>query len=100
MEVVETLQVLRSFTGRQVVVTSGCRCKNKNREVGGSKGSRHLEGKAADFYISGWGSAKTFELVKRLYKEGKIYVGYFYIINSRAVHLDVRRPISLTVGRW
>lgn len=48
----QILENIRShFGGRPVIITSGCRCANHNAEVGGVQGSRHVLGKAVDFYI-------------------------------------------------
>lgn len=47
-ELVVKLQRLRERVGLRVVVNSGCRCVLHNLEVGGSEGSAHLVGKAAD----------------------------------------------------
>jgi len=45
---VDALQRLRDCVGRPVHVTSGCRCRNHNRNVGGAVNSYHLRGEAAD----------------------------------------------------
>ena len=42
------LDQLRRAWGAPVIVNSGWRCASRNAEVGGSKGSRHLIGCAAD----------------------------------------------------
>ena len=43
------LDPLREALGRPVVITSGYRCADLNRDVGGSPTSQHLLGLAADF---------------------------------------------------
>ena len=47
------LQKIRDHFGRPVVITSGYRTAEHNAAVGGSKSSRHLLGRAADFYVEG-----------------------------------------------
>ena len=48
----EVLQPLRDHLGRPVVVSSGYRCKDLNKKVGGVENSQHLKGEAADIKIS------------------------------------------------
>lgn len=47
---VELLQTLRNKYG-SLVITSGYRCLNYNKKVGGIAGSAHTKGQAADFYF-------------------------------------------------
>lgn len=42
------LDAVRAIYGSPVRVTSGMRCSNHNRNVGGVTGSRHVLGRAAD----------------------------------------------------
>jgi hypothetical protein len=58
-KLVETLADLRRKFGRDVVVTSGYRCEDRNREVGGIEGSLHTEGRAVDFVVRGVSPAKV-----------------------------------------
>ena len=97
---VSTLQRLRDEVQLPVVVNSGCRCKAHNAAVKGSKSSQHLRGKAADIKIDGMTSGQIIDVIRRLYLDGEIYVGYVYAINGRSVHVDVRAPQSQVVRRW
>lgn len=45
------LEGCREHFDRPVHITSGCRCPEYNREVGGSDGSQHLYGRAADVVV-------------------------------------------------
>ena len=47
----EVLQPLRDPLGKPVVVSSGYRCKDLNRKVGGVENSQHLKGEAADIKV-------------------------------------------------
>lgn len=47
------LQCIREHFGKPVHITSGYRTAEHNAAVGGSKSSRHLLGRAADFYVEG-----------------------------------------------
>jgi uncharacterized protein YcbK (DUF882 family) len=42
------LNVIRQFTGVPVIVSSGYRCPNHNKAIGGEPQSCHLYGQAAD----------------------------------------------------
>ena len=57
------LDQIRSAYGKPIIITSGYRCPELNRKVGGKKNSQHLSGQAADlkwdedllqFILSGW----------------------------------------------
>ena len=48
------LQPLRESINSPMRITSGFRPLELNTEIGGSKTSQHMEGKAADFQVPGW----------------------------------------------
>ena len=68
---VELLQQLRDVIKKPVIVTSGYRCQQYNRNVGGYVHSKHMEGKAADIkvsdmtpkYLAEWGASMFFKRV-------------------------------------
>lgn len=45
------LQPLRNHLGCPVIVTSGYRCQELNKKIGGKPNSQHLKGLAADFVV-------------------------------------------------
>ena len=47
------MQRIRDYTGKPMIITSGLRCKNQNRIDGGVSNSKHLTGRACDYFISG-----------------------------------------------
>ena len=48
------IQAIRTHYNKPITVTSGLRCKVFNSELSGSsKESKHLEGRAIDFYMEG-----------------------------------------------
>ena len=51
VELIENLQAIRSALG-PVTITSGCRCFEYNKKVGGSANSQHLYGRAADIVVA------------------------------------------------
>ncbi|VVE06397.1 D-Ala-D-Ala carboxypeptidase family metallohydrolase [Pandoraea sputorum] len=55
--VAQTLERVRVLLGsRPIVISSGYRCADLNRAVGGVQGSAHLYGLAADFVCPGYGT--------------------------------------------
>ncbi len=48
------LQPLRDHLGVPIRINSGYRCSELNEEIGGSKNSQHMEGRAADIDVPGY----------------------------------------------
>ena len=48
------LRMIERRLGVDIIVTNGYRCENHNRDVGGVPDSKHLSGKAVDFWVPGW----------------------------------------------
>ncbi len=87
--VIDMAETIRQELGVPVRVNSGCRCEKHNRAVGGTKGSFHMKGKAADLSCS-LGALKMFEAVKRLKEEGKLPdMEYCILYKGRNfIHID------------
>jgi len=85
VELLTALIDLREYFGVPVVISSGCRCIDHNREVGGVKGSMHVLGKAADVSVKGFTSEQVCD-----YLNTKYYHKYGIGLYSNFVHLDVR----------
>ncbi len=51
-----TMEAVRYALGCPVIVTSGYRCPEVNRHVGGSSTSMHVQGLACDFIAPGFGT--------------------------------------------
>lgn len=76
---------VREQAGVPMNPSSTVRCQAHNDELPGSaKNSRHLSGRAMDFCLKGWSSARTLALVRK--QPG---VHYAYAINDSYVHMDV-----------
>ncbi len=56
------LQPLRTLVGGPIRITSGYRPLELNREIGGSKTSQHMEGKAVDFQVPGFEPIEVCEI--------------------------------------
>lgn len=89
-ELVAILQRVREHFGKPVIITSAYRTPSHNKKVGGTSGSRHLTGEAADFVIKGVSPAKI-----GYYLEGLSASGIGVYISRGFVHVDVRE-----VGKW
>ena len=100
----DLLEAIRAGAGGPVRVNSGTRCKKHNDELpNSSKNSAHLDGEAADIYVAGLKRDRLGQLVKTLYKEGKIpMLEYCYLIKGsvRAVHVGVDRRPRKNIFGW
>ena len=57
------LQPFRDYLGREIIVTSGFRCKELNEAVGGVVDSQHTIGQAADITPSDYGNFMMRDIV-------------------------------------
>lgn len=81
------LEPLRNIIGKPICVSSGYRCEELNKAVGGSSTSQHRYGQAVDIYVNGM-SAKTLYLT---IKQSKlVYDQLIYETNKQAewVHIS------------
>ena len=90
-ELVLVLQRLRNWWRRPVKINSACRCEAHNAEVGGSKNSQHLLGKAADITIQGISPSEVHRYLCEIYPD-KFGIGKY----SSFTHIDVRE----SKARW
>lgn len=70
-ELVDVVQVIRDKINRPITISSGCRCEAHNKRVGGVESSQHRLGTAADLHTP-IDPTRLFDIIKELYKEGKI----------------------------
>lgn len=54
LEVVDRLERIRRLAGTGIQVTSGFRCEDHNKEIGGAPLSLHLKGQAGDIKMLGY----------------------------------------------
>lgn len=85
------LEGLRAYYGKPITITSGQRCKTRNRQVGGATNSAHTKGKAADIYIPGIcnTAAGRRQVVLRAYSLGAAYAYANTAGMGNAVHINV-----------
>lgn len=86
-ELIELLEKVRINFREAVIITSGNRCPDYNRLVGGSKNSQHLYGRAADIVV-----ANTTTLAVRNYLDAVLAGagGLGYYPDSKFIHVDTR----------
>ena len=82
---VKTADKVREHFGKACIVSSGVRCEQNNKNVGGVANSRHLFGTAMDFRIVGKSAKEVLKYVQSLPE-----VRYAYDIDSYYVHMDVK----------
>lgn len=91
LKLVKILDQMREHYGRPIIITSGCRCRKHNLEVGGVQGSRHELGKAADLYVQGVNVNDFLAYAKDLVNKGVLR--YTYTNNSNmhgVIHMDIQ----------
>lgn len=75
---------VREHFGAPARVSSGVRDSRHNAAVGGVSNSRHLEGKAMDFSVSGKSSSQVLAYVQQ-----QPEIRYAYAIDGSYVHMDI-----------
>lgn len=77
------LECIRALFGNKpITITSGYRCLKHNQEIKGSTGSKHIDGKAADFQIKGIKPYELYFVVEKIFHNGGIG------IYKRHLHVD------------
>lgn len=82
------LDPLRERWGGPIIVTSGYRCPELNRKVGGAGHSFHLRGMAADIYPRRGTATMLYECIQRMFCQRKIGITECYLDEKRGyVHI-------------
>lgn len=92
LKIPEILEEIRQHFGNKfpIIITSGTRCFIHNKNVGGVAGSRHVFGKAVDFYVKNVNTKYVLEYTKQLVNEGKLRYTYTNNTNMNGViHIDI-----------
>lgn len=85
------LEVVRRHFGQPVHITSGCRCEEHNAMIGGSYGSKHKRGIAADIWVQSVKPSEVYEFLDG-YMPNSYGIGYY----DNFTHIDVRK----NKARW
>lgn len=83
------LEGIRAYFGSPLIITSGCRCPEYNKLIGGSKGSLHMSGRAADFYVDGVSLETVHNLCKEIFLK-ECGLGYYPRKDRGWIHIDTR----------
>jgi hypothetical protein len=82
LKLVEKLQVLRDKLKKPIVISSGYRCVNWNKAVGGAPASPHLKGWAADIQVKNMSGMELYHEAKDIFTSMGIGKNY--------LHVDIR----------
>lgn len=80
----EILESVREHFQSPVTVTSGCRCPDYNRQVGGASQSQHKLGRAADIQVKGVDPVNVHDWIVETFPS--VSVGRY----STFTHVDTR----------
>ena len=98
---VDTLQEIRDYTGKPVIIVSGCRCETHNRKVGGVPESAHIIGEAADIMVKGWDAVELGSHIKIMRESGQIRdMTYCYMPGKNTIHIGVDKKKRLNIFGW
>ena len=96
-KLIEYLQKIRDHFGKPLDITSAYRCPSYNKSVGGTTGSYHSKGMAADFKIDG---VAPREIAKYAESIGILGIGLYETKkDGHFVHIDTRTTKSFWYGQ-
>ena len=91
VELLQVLNLLRDFYNKPVTLNSACRCERHNKHVGGTLGSKHVRGLAADIVVRDVSPRAVYDYLETMYPDT-----YGIGLYGTFVHLDVRKKKA----RW
>jgi peptidoglycan hydrolase-like protein with peptidoglycan-binding domain len=94
-KLVERLQQIRDNFGEEVIITGPYRCEKHNKAVGGSAGSLHTKGMAADIVVN---SVAPEEVAKYAESVGVKGIGLYEGKDGNFIHIDTRESKSFWYG--
>ena len=83
------LQPLRNALGCPIIISSGFRCAELNKKVGGRPNSQHLLGEAADFVVPQRNLKDVFNYIKGHLKYDQLLFEYD-LSGNRWIHVSYR----------
>jgi len=86
VELLRTLEVVRANFGKPIRINSACRCDDYNKRVGGSQGSKHKQGIAADIVVK---DIKPYDVY--LFLDGFMPNNYGLGTYKTFTHIDTRK---------
>jgi len=91
MQLLMLLEKVRVHFNKPVTITSACRCETHNRNVGGSKNSKHRLGIAADSQVKATPPSEVYSYIDSCYPN-TLGLGSY----NSFTHVDVREKRT----RW
>lgn len=95
-ELLNILNCIRTYFDSPVIITSGCRCAEHNKKIGGAPKSLHTQARAADFYVKGVPLETVHEFCTTLV-DGSCGLGYYPREHGGWIHIDSRTGAP---ARW
>jgi uncharacterized protein YcbK (DUF882 family) len=92
-KLIELLQAIREKLGKSISITSGYRCQNHNKKVGGALHSQHCLGNAADIQVAGMTAHEVHDYLASHFNQRCKGLGKY----PNFTHIDVRDGDS---ARW
>lgn len=83
------LEQVRSIYNKPMQITSGFRCYELNKAIGGSSKSKHMQGLAADFVISGIDNKNVFNAIRSSDIPYRTVILEFPESANGWIHLDI-----------
>jgi len=91
VELIKVLEIVRKHFKKSIRINSACRCEEHNKSIGGSYGSKHKQGIAADIVVSGVSPDKVYIFLD-MFMPNSYGIGKY----DNFTHIDVRK----TKARW
>lgn len=83
------LNQVRMHFEQPVTITSGCRCVQHNRDIGGAPMSQHVFGRAADIKVKDTDPEEVYDMLN-LIMQGQGGLGLYQRAEGGWVHVDSR----------
>lgn len=81
------LDPVRDMVNAPIIITSGYRCPQVNRLVGGVDNSQHMSGCAADFHVMGFTPSMMYEVFLYIFNTLE-YDQLIYYRNKNIIHVS------------
>ena len=82
------LETIRSYANRSISISSGYRCIELNKAIGGAANSQHVLGQAADIHIQGFTTEQAYRMIKGMVLNDEITVGQVIQELDNWVHIS------------
>ena len=88
IDLLQALQEVRDALDEPMAITSGYRCEQHNKAVGGAPSSSHLKGWAADIAVPS--SSYAYDIMEALFETKKFHrIGYGKMGGQLVLHVDI-----------